>query len=112
MLHGAETQYKVQSTPIREDNEIQDVRGQYKGQLIGKVVKVHRKNYVTYIERVQLGKANGTTVHVDIHPSKVGTTKMKLDKDSKTILERKAKTRLLGKEKGKYTEETIEKMQE
>lgn len=49
----------------------QVVRGHYKGQQIGKVVQVYRKKYVIYIERVQREKANGTTVHVGIHPSKV-----------------------------------------
>lgn len=39
-------------------------------------------------------------------------TRLKLDKDRKKILERKAKSRADGKEKGKYKEETIEKMQE
>ena len=38
-------------------------------------------------------------------------TRLKLDKDRKKILERKAKSRADG-EKGKYKEETIEKMQE
>uniref|UniRef100_A0A3Q2WC05 Ribosomal protein L26 n=1 Tax=Haplochromis burtoni TaxID=8153 RepID=A0A3Q2WC05_HAPBU len=91
---------------------IQVVRGHYKGQQIGKVVQVYRKKYVIYIERVQREKANGTTVHVGIHPSKVVITRLKLDKDRKKILERKAKSRADGKEKGKYKEETIEKMQE
>lgn len=50
---------------------MQVVRGHYKGQQIGKVVQVYRKKYVIYIERVQREKANGTTVHVGIHPSKV-----------------------------------------
>ncbi|EGW11990.1 60S ribosomal protein L26 [Cricetulus griseus] len=57
-------------------------------------------------------KANGTTVHVGIHPSKVVITKLKLDKDRKKILESKAKCRQVGKEKGKYKEETVEEMQE
>ena len=47
-----------------------------------------------------------------IHPSKVVITRLKLDKDRKKILERKAKSRQVGKEKGKYKEELIEKMQE
>ena len=49
---------------------------------------------------------------VGIHPSKVVITRLKLDKDRKKILERKAKSRQVGKEKGKYKEELIEKMQE
>ncbi|XP_006894684.1 PREDICTED: 60S ribosomal protein L26-like [Elephantulus edwardii] len=75
--------YNVRSMPIRKDDEV-----------------------------VQREKANGTTVHVDIHPSKVVITRLKLDKDRKKILERKAKSRQVGKEKGKYKEELIEKMQE
>ncbi|KAK7822804.1 hypothetical protein U0070_022743 [Myodes glareolus] len=74
-------------------------------QQTGKVVQVYRKKYVIYIERVQREK-------VVIHPSKVVITRLKLDKDLKKILERKAKSRQVGKEKGKYKEETIEKMQE
>ncbi|KAL0593953.1 Arfaptin-1 [Plecturocebus cupreus] len=104
--------YNMQSTPIQKDDEVQVVRGHYKGQQIGRVVQVCRKKYVIYIERVQRGKANGTAVHIGIQPSKVVITRLKLDKDHKTILERKAKSRQVGKEKGKYKEETIEKMQE
>ncbi|XP_074241835.1 large ribosomal subunit protein uL24-like [Saimiri boliviensis] len=103
--------YNVRAMPIRKD-EVQVVRGHYKGQQMGKVVQVYRKKYVIYIERVQREKANGTTVHVGIHPSKVVITRLKLDEDRKKILERKAKSRQVGKEKGKYKEETIEKMQE
>nr|XP_020842287.1 60S ribosomal protein L26-like isoform X2 [Phascolarctos cinereus] len=104
--------YNVHSMTIWKDDEVQVVRGHYKGQQIGKVVQVYRKKYVIYIECVQHEKANGTTVHVGIHPSKVVITRLKLDKDCKRILEHKAKSRQVGKEKGKYKEETIEKMQE
>ncbi|KAK2112125.1 60S ribosomal protein L26 [Saguinus oedipus] len=86
--------YNVRSMPIRKDDEVQ----------------VYRKKYVIYIERVQREKANGTTVHVGIHPSKAVITRLKLDKVRKKILERKAKSRQVGKEKDKYKEETIEKM--
>ncbi|XP_043741102.1 60S ribosomal protein L26-like [Cervus elaphus] len=104
--------YNVRSMPIRKDDEVQGVRGHYKGQQTGKVAQVYRKKYGIYTERVQWEKADGTTVHVGIHPSKLVTTRLKLDKDGKKILERKAKSRQGGKEKGKYKEETIEKMQE
>ncbi|XP_036850961.2 ribosomal protein uL24-like isoform X2 [Manis javanica] len=104
--------YNVRSMPILKDDEVQVVRGHYKGQQIGKVVQVYRKKYVIYIERVQRETANSTTVHVGIHPSKVVITRLKLDKDWKKILEHKAKSRQVGKEKGKYKEELIEKMQE
>ncbi|XP_012291872.1 large ribosomal subunit protein uL24-like [Aotus nancymaae] len=97
--------------PIRKDDEIQVVQGNCKGQQIGKVVQVYRKKCVIYTERVQREKANGTTVHIGIHLSKVDITRLKLDKDHKKILERKVKSHQVVKEKGKYKEETIEKMQ-
>uniref|UniRef100_A0A2I3SD59 RPL26L1 n=1 Tax=Pan troglodytes TaxID=9598 RepID=A0A2I3SD59_PANTR len=96
--------YNMRCMPIQKDDEVQVQ--------IGKVVQVYRKKYVIYNEWVQWEKANGTTVHIGIHPSKVVITRLKLDKDRKKILERKAKSRQVGKEKGKYKEETIVKMQE
>ncbi|CAO2608148.1 60S ribosomal protein L26 [Lemmus lemmus] len=90
---------KIMSSPLSKelrqkfrDDDVQVVRGHYKGQQIGKVVQVYRKKYGIYIERVQREKANGTTVHVGIHPSKVVITRLKLDKERKKILERKAKS--------------------
>ncbi|KAH9489944.1 60S ribosomal protein L26 [Bulinus truncatus] len=99
--------HNVRSMPIRKDDEV--VRGHYKGQQVGKVVQVYRKKFVVYIERIQREKANGATVHVGIHPSKCVIVKLKLDKDRKKILERKAMSRNKAMaEKGKYTEETME----
>ena len=79
---------KVRSFPIRKDDEVQVVRGTYKGRE-GKVIQVYRKKYVVYIERLTREKANGATVNIGIHPSKVVVTKLKLDKDRKAILERR-----------------------
>ena len=46
-----------------------------------------------------------------IHPSKVVVPRLSWTKTAKKILECKAKSCPLGKGKGKYREETIEKMQ-
>ncbi|KAJ4435773.1 60S ribosomal protein L26 [Periplaneta americana] len=62
--------YNVRTMPIRKDDEVQVVRGHYKGQQVGKVVQVYRKKFVIYIERIQREKANGASVYVGIHPSK------------------------------------------
>ncbi|XP_054167469.1 60S ribosomal protein L26-like [Oppia nitens] len=101
--------YGVRSIPIRKDDEVQVVRGHYKGQQVGKVVQCYRAKYVIYIERIQREKANGASVYVGIHPSKVVIVKLKMDKDRKKILERRAKGRQLtdGKLKGKHTEESV-----
>lgn len=100
--------YNVRTMPIRRDDEVQVVRGHYKGNQVGKIVQVYRKKFVIYIERIQREKANGTNVYVGIHPSKCLIVKLKMDKDRKKILDRRAKGRLaaLGKDKGKYTEES------
>ncbi|KAK1327823.1 hypothetical protein QTO34_012731 [Cnephaeus nilssonii] len=66
------------------------------GSKLAKQSRFTGKKYVIYIERVQHEKAND----------------LKLDKDRKKILESKAKSRQVEKDKGKYKEETIEKMQE
>ncbi|KPJ16095.1 60S ribosomal protein L26 [Papilio machaon] len=133
--------FNVKSMPIRKDDEVQTagvaalarqargflvcvqasasppcalvVRGHYKGQQVGKVVQVYRKKFVVYIERIQREKANGASAYVGIHPSKCVIVKLKMNKDRKAILDRRAKGRLaaLGKDKGKYTEETATAME-
>merc|ERR1711897_6895 len=100
--------YGVRSIPVRKDDEVQVLRGHYKGQQVGKVVQCYRKKFVVYIERIQREKASGASVYVGIHPSKVCIVKLKMDKDRKLIVDRRAKGRAeaTGKDKGKYTEES------
>eukprot|EP00091_Calanus_sinicus_P022644 TRINITY_DN7278_c0_g2_i1.p1 TRINITY_DN7278_c0_g2~~TRINITY_DN7278_c0_g2_i1.p1 ORF type:complete len:126 (-),score=38.23 TRINITY_DN7278_c0_g2_i1:131-457(-) len=64
------TKYGVRSMPIRKDDEVQVVRGHYKGQQVGKVVQCYRSKFRIYIERIQREKANGATVNVGIHPAR------------------------------------------
>merc|ERR1712238_333432 len=103
------SKYGVKNIPIRKDDEVQVVRGHYKGQQVGKVVQCYRKKFRVYIERIQREKANGATTNVGIHPSKVAIVKLKMDKDRKAILDRRAKGRAeaLGKDKGKHGEESV-----
>lgn len=63
-------------------------------------------------EYIRQEKAHGAAVHVGIRPGEVVITRPKLDKDHKTILRWKVESCQVGKAKGKYKEETIEKMQE
>ncbi|XP_017228238.2 large ribosomal subunit protein uL24z [Daucus carota subsp. sativus] len=102
------TKYNVRSMPVRKDDEVQVVRGTYKGRE-GKVVQVYRRKWVIHIERITREKVNGSTVNVGVNPSKVVITKLRLDKDRKSLLERKAKGRAVAdKEKGtKFTTEDI-----
>ncbi|TQD91437.1 hypothetical protein C1H46_022942 [Malus baccata] len=82
----------VRSMLVRKDDEVQVVRGTYKGRE-GKVVQVYRRKLV----------------NVGINPSKVVITKLRLDKDRKSLLDRKAKGRAAAdKDKGtKFTAEDI-----
>ncbi|CAM8940928.1 unnamed protein product [Rhodiola kirilowii] len=102
------TKYNVRSMPIRKDDEVQIVRGTFKGR-DGKVVQVYRRKWVIHIERITREKVNGTTVNVGVNPSKVVITKLRLDKDRKSLLERKAKGRAhADKDKGsKFTAEDV-----
>lgn len=81
------TPTKVRSIPIRKDDEVTIVRGTNKGRE-GKITSVYRLKYVVHVERVVRDKASGQSVPLGIHPSNVVITKLKLDKDRESILER------------------------
>ena len=97
------TKYSVRSLPVRKDDEVMVVRGHFHDRE-GKVIQVYRKKWTIHIERITRDKANGQTVPIGIHPSKVVITKLKLDKDRKRILERKNRST----KKGKWTEKDVE----
>ncbi len=90
------TKYNVRSLPIRRDDEVIICRGHFHDRE-GKVTQVYRKKWRIHIERVTRDKANGQTVNVGIHPSKVMITKIKLDKDRKALLDRKNRATKKGK---------------
>lgn len=76
--------------PIRKDDEVQIIRGSHKG-AEGKVVAVSRRKWVIHIDRVTRDKVNGATVHIGVHPSNVVITSIKMDKDRRAMIERRAK---------------------
>ena len=102
------TKYGVRSMPVVKEDEVQVVRGHYRGQQVGKIVQCFRKKFRIYIERIQREKANGATANVGLHPSKVVIVKLKMTRDRKKILDRRAQGRAAAKnkDKGKYTEES------
>ncbi len=85
MLTSASMQ--VRAIPIRKDDEVVVVRGSHKGRE-GKITSVYRLKYVVHVERLSREKSNGQSVPVGIAPSKCVITKLKLDKDRESILER------------------------
>jgi large subunit ribosomal protein L26e len=78
---------QVRSIPIRKDDEVTVVRGSNKGRE-GKITSVYRLKYIVHIERVVKEKSSGQSVPIGVHPSKVVITKLKLDKDRESILDR------------------------
>mmetsp|Transcript_4703 Transcript_4703/g.14237 ORF Transcript_4703/g.14237 Transcript_4703/m.14237 type:complete len:120 (+) Transcript_4703:292-651(+) len=89
--------YNVRAMPVRKDDEVQVVRGIYKNRE-GKVTACYRRKYIIHVERITRDKANGAQVNVGVQPSNCVITKLKLDKDRKKILERKALGRTRKKE--------------
>mmetsp|Transcript_15938 Transcript_15938/g.30857 ORF Transcript_15938/g.30857 Transcript_15938/m.30857 type:complete len:139 (-) Transcript_15938:316-732(-) len=83
-------QHKVRSMPVRKDDEVVIARGKFK-LVEGKVVSCYRKKFVLHIEGAKITKQNEQPVYVGIHPSNVIIKRLKMDKDRKAALERKAK---------------------
>merc|ERR1711998_628948 len=100
------SKHHVRSMPVRKDDEVSVVRGTYKGRE-GKVIQCYRKKWVIHVERITREKASGATVQVGIHPSKCVITKLKLDKDRKSILDRKDREKKSDKSKGKFSEQDV-----
>eukprot|EP00163_Fabomonas_tropica_P010886 TRINITY_DN2119_c0_g1_i2.p1 TRINITY_DN2119_c0_g1~~TRINITY_DN2119_c0_g1_i2.p1 ORF type:complete len:137 (+),score=54.26 TRINITY_DN2119_c0_g1_i2:1-411(+) len=95
--------FNVRSLPVRKDDEIRVTRGEFKGKE-GKIIAAYRKKYVIHVERLTREKINGAPVQIGFHPSNVVITKIKMDKDRKSILDRKAAAKSGDKNKGKYSE--------
>ncbi|KAI8902235.1 60S ribosomal protein L26 [Globomyces pollinis-pini] len=87
--------YKVKSMPIRVKDEVKVVRGSYKGQT-GIVTECYRRKFVIHVDKINREKANGASVPVPIDASKVVITKLHLDKDRKSLLERKVVHKIIG----------------
>eukprot|EP01121_Diplochlamys_sp_Union-15-3_P014630 TRINITY_DN468_c0_g1_i5.p1 TRINITY_DN468_c0_g1~~TRINITY_DN468_c0_g1_i5.p1 ORF type:complete len:181 (+),score=40.18 TRINITY_DN468_c0_g1_i5:83-544(+) len=97
----------IKSVPIRRDDEVTIMSGGSRGKE-GKVVKVKRRSYAIYVEKVTKDKANGSTIHLPIHPSNVMITALKLDKDRRKFLERKEHKDKAAKGKDKVQEESVQ----
>ncbi|EON61172.1 large subunit ribosomal protein L26e [Coniosporium apollinis CBS 100218] len=96
-------QHNIRSIPLRKDDEVLITRGSNKGRE-GKITSVYRLKYVIHVERVSREKSNGQSVPIGIAPSKVVITKLKMDKDRESIIERIAKGRELNKKKTQKAE--------
>ncbi len=81
--------HNSRTLPVRKGDTIRVLRGDYKG-YEGKILRVDRQSYKIYVDGINREKADGTSIPVPIHPSKVEITRLNLDdKWRNKILERK-----------------------
>ena len=86
---GLQEKYGIKRLPVRRGDKVLIVRGDYMASE-GKVVRVDYKKIRIYVENVTRKKADGTEIHVPIHPSKVMITELKLgDSIREKIIERR-----------------------
>lgn len=97
--------YNAKSLPVRRDDEVLVVRGDYKDSK-GRVSAVYRKRWCIYIDKVTETKKNGATIKIPLNPSNVVLTKLKLSPDRQALLDRKTAGRG-DKGKGKYTQQDV-----
>ncbi len=81
--------FKRRALPLRKGDEIQVMRGKFKGKT-GKVARVNYKKYRVYVEGITRKRTVGTEAQVSLHPSKLKIVNLNLDdKRRQKILERK-----------------------
>ncbi len=69
--------YSVRSIPVREGDEVEVMRGAWKGHR-DKVAQVDRRNEKVYIENVTIQKSDESKEPYGIHPSNLKITKLDL----------------------------------
>ena len=81
----------IKTLPVRTGDTVKVMRGDHKN-VEGKISRVDLKKYRIYVEGLTREKADGSTISVSIHPSKVMVTRLNLDdKWRREILETKKK---------------------
>ena len=82
--------YNFHSIPIKTGDRVKIFRGDYKG-YEGRVLRVNKRKYQIFIDGINREKADGTSISVPIHPSKVEVIQLSLDdKWRNKIIERKS----------------------
>jgi large subunit ribosomal protein L26e len=94
----------VRCLPIRKNDEVKILKGKAKNKT-GKVVQVYRKKWCIYVDKVQRDKQNGQTVFLPLKPSYCVIEKIHLNKDRKSLLERRSKDK--SKSKNKYAAKDV-----
>lgn len=98
--------WKVRSIPVRKNDEVMIVRGQFKNR-DGKVNSVYRKKFVIHVERIQREKNNGANVYLGVAPSNCVITKLDMTNDRQKRLENRKADKEGAKDKGKYNADDV-----
>ena len=77
-------QYSTRNIPLRKDDKIKIVRGQFKGK-VGKIVKVLTKKSKVNVENIQTTKNDGTKTYYPIDPSNLIITELNLTDKKRKI---------------------------
>jgi len=81
--------HNSRTMPVKKGDTVRVLRGDYKG-FEGKILRVNRKGYRIIVDGINREKADGTSIPVAIHPSKVEVIRLDLgDKWRDKILQRK-----------------------
>lgn len=94
----------VRSLPIRKNDEIKILKGKGKNKS-GKVVQVYRKKWCVHVDKIQRDKQNGQSVFLPIKPTYCVIEKLHLNKDRKSLIERRTKDK--SKSKNKHTAKDV-----
>lgn len=81
-------QYGIKRLPVRKDDVVMIVRGDFKG-IRGRVVRVDLKKARIFVEGATRKNSRGDTVYYPIHPSKVVIVELNTsDERRKKVIER------------------------
>jgi large subunit ribosomal protein L24 len=81
--------HNTRALSVKKGDTVRVLRGDYKG-YEGKILRVSRRSYRIFVDGINREKADGTSIPVGIHPSKVEVIKLDLgDKWRTKILDRK-----------------------
>jgi large subunit ribosomal protein L24 len=104
LSHELREKYKLKTFGVRKGDTISVVRGDFLG-VEGKVNKVDIERTKLYIDGITREKADGSSIFVPVHPSKVKITKISLDdKWRRNMLKRRG----VKLEETKVAEKTLE----
>ncbi len=81
--------YSKKTMPVRKDDKVKIMRGQFKGK-IGKVTVVNVKKNFVNVENIEMIKKDGSKVFYPLHPSSVMIMELSAD-DKNRIKELEAK---------------------